>query len=244
MECKFCEKDFDTKSGLFSKHIKKEHNLNTQTEYFYSINAPVLCSFCKMNRKEILNWRFDMSETCSSPSCIEKNRRERISLAQKTLVESGKNNFQKQESKEKQKVKFADSKKSGTLYCQRDDVKKQLSLQTTQRNLQYNPMHNEETRAKMSASSKNKKLSEEHKTNISNGLKRYLERLSDSELAERLEKARKPSSKIVTVDENYTKLNDTFINSSLDIVEETKRLLYGIHAKISPEKLNTERHLF
>jgi hypothetical protein len=226
MECNFCNLNFDTKTGKFLIHLRKEHNIQSVTDYYYSYKENNICYICSTNNRQIIDWKFTLSETCADSCCIEKNRRNKISEAQKKLSDNGKNNFQQPEVREKSLESIRKLKEEGNLYCQRGEVKLKLSIQTTKRNLQNNPMKDEDNRKKMSASSMGKEFSAEHKHNISEGLKKYLSSLTDEELRERMDNSRKLS---VNIDKeivyDFSNLNRTFFDNIADVIKNTQRIL-------------------
>ena len=219
MLCNICNEIHDEKSGSFFKHIRNKHKIVSKSEYYYMTHDSDLCDVCKLENKEIRTWSFEKYDTCESKKCKTINSNTKKRNGQINLYKHGNGNFQKIEVSEKSKLVMKQQYLDGTAYCQRDEVKRDLSLKTTLRNLANNPMKNKETALKVSIIKTGIPQSVSHRENISIGLSKYLNNLSDVEFNARMLNTQRSSS--FTVSENS--LNETTnekLNNWLNNIEQ------------------------
>ena len=202
MICIICNETHAEKSGAFLKHIKREHNLSSVTEYYYSININDPCIICNKDNKTIKNWSLLKLETCSNKECIEKHRTNKISKAQHQLYNIGKGQFQRQELRDKNTKTMAEMALKGIHPFQNIELKQKLKIKLLIRNNTNNPMKNKETAKKMAESSKGKILSDSHKQNIGKGLSAYLSSLSTEDFATRMNNTNKPKEYIECINKS------------------------------------------
>jgi hypothetical protein len=139
-----------------------------------------------LNNVNVTTWNMTRSETCESSKCIEINRSMKIREAQLKMSKNGKNNFQKQTTKDACRLKSKQIHEAGLAHYQTDEFKLNASKAMTERNIKNNPMKCPISVQKMKVSSTGKILSKVHKQAISSGLSRFIQSLSDEDFKKRL----------------------------------------------------------
>lgn len=133
MICNICGECHDEKSGNFLKHIQKNHTIETKSIYYYMSYDNDLCGICNVENKQIRTWNYEKFDTCENKICKNINSNNKKRNGQINLYKNGNGNFQKQSVIDKNKEVRHQQYLDGTAYYQREEVRKELSIKTTQK---------------------------------------------------------------------------------------------------------------